>query len=185
MTLSRFSEYCFLTLSAIDKQDMLSAHKKKQSIIFLNNIRFADVKALVEYMYQGEVNVSQDQLPRFLAAAESLKIKGLADKSNKELHLPSQTDNITNQKSDINHVSPQKKRKVSSTPVSSSHRTVPSNFVKPTPVRRRKTAVSVPASPQMLSELIEHEDNFISVSMKSEEDICPEELPENIWTPKV
>ena len=37
----------------------------------------------------------------------------------------------------------------------------------------------------MLSELIEHEDNFISVSMKSEEDICPEELPENIWTPKV
>ena len=77
MTLSRFSEYCFLTLSAIDKQDMLSAHKKKQSIIFLNNIRFADVKALVEYMYQGEVNVSQDQLPRFLAAAESLKIKGI------------------------------------------------------------------------------------------------------------
>ena len=27
-------------------------------------------------MYTGEVNVTQEQLPRFLAAAEILKIKG-------------------------------------------------------------------------------------------------------------
>lgn len=38
---------------------------------------FADLKALVEYMYQGEVNVTQDQLPSFLAAADALRIKGI------------------------------------------------------------------------------------------------------------
>ena len=27
-------------------------------------------------MYKGEVNVSQEQLPKFLAAAEALQIKG-------------------------------------------------------------------------------------------------------------
>ena len=38
---------------------------------------YTDLKALVDYMYKGEVNVAQDQLPRFLAAAEILKIKGI------------------------------------------------------------------------------------------------------------
>lgn len=37
---------------------------------------FEDLQALVDYMYIGEVNVSQEQLPRFLATAEALKIKG-------------------------------------------------------------------------------------------------------------
>jgi len=57
-------------------QDVLSIHDSKQAYIFLNNIAFDDLHALVEYMYRGEVNVSQEQLPRFIAAAEALKIKG-------------------------------------------------------------------------------------------------------------
>ena len=59
-------------------QDALSSSQdNKQAYIFLNNIAFDDLQALVTYMYKGEVNVSQDQLPRFLAAAEALKIKGI------------------------------------------------------------------------------------------------------------
>lgn len=34
---------------------------------------------MLEYMYRGEVNVSQEQLDSFLKVAESLKIKGLTD----------------------------------------------------------------------------------------------------------
>lgn len=36
---------------------------------------------MMEYMYRGEVNISQDQLGAFLKAAESLQIKGLTDNS--------------------------------------------------------------------------------------------------------
>jgi len=172
----QFIEVHRLVLCACSQyfEDMLSHHKKKQSIVFLNNIRFADVRALVEYMYQGEVNVSQDQLPRFLAAAESLKIKGLADKANQQIIPPSLSEHITNQKPEANSVNSNKKRKISS-----SSRTYANNLRKPTPVRRQKTATSIPASSQMSTEVSEHEDNFISVSMKSEED-----LPENVWIPK-
>ena len=35
--------------------------------------------AILEFMYAGEVNVAQDQLPAFLKTAERLKVKGLAE----------------------------------------------------------------------------------------------------------
>jgi hypothetical protein len=34
--------------------------------------------AILNFMYKGEVNVNQDDLQLFLAAAEELKIKGLS-----------------------------------------------------------------------------------------------------------
>lgn len=34
---------------------------------------------MMDYMYRGEVNVSQDQLAALLKAAESLQIKGLSE----------------------------------------------------------------------------------------------------------
>lgn len=32
---------------------------------------------MIDYMYEGEVNISQDQLPSFLKAAASIQLKGL------------------------------------------------------------------------------------------------------------
>merc|ERR1711978_285955 len=37
------------------------------------------LSAILEFMYAGEVNVAQDQLPAFLKTAERLKVKGLAE----------------------------------------------------------------------------------------------------------
>ena len=59
---------------------MLSNQSDKQAFIFLKDVKFADLKALVDYMYKGEVNVAQDQLASFLQTAEALDIKGLAYK---------------------------------------------------------------------------------------------------------
>jgi BTB/POZ domain len=57
----------------------LSQHWDKQAVVFLKDVKFDQLQALVDYMYRGEVNVSQDQLAAFLNTAEALKIKGLAD----------------------------------------------------------------------------------------------------------
>lgn len=60
-------------------QELLSTHWDKQAVVFLKDVKFDHLQALVDYMYRGEVNVSQDQLAAFLNTAEALKIKGLAD----------------------------------------------------------------------------------------------------------
>lgn len=47
----------------------------------------------MDYMYRGEVNISQDQLAALLKAAESLQIKGLSDSrggGNNSTNMPSQ-----------------------------------------------------------------------------------------------
>lgn len=48
---------------------------------------------MMDYMYRGEVNISQDQLAALLKAAESLQIKGLSDSrggNNNSTNTPSQ-----------------------------------------------------------------------------------------------
>lgn len=42
-------------------------------------MKYQELKAMMDYMYRGEVNISQDQLGALLKAAESLQIKGLSD----------------------------------------------------------------------------------------------------------
>ncbi|KAK8770968.1 hypothetical protein V5799_025789 [Amblyomma americanum] len=45
-------------------------------------MRYMDLKAIVEFMYRGEVNVSQDNFTALLKTAESLKVIGLAGVTN-------------------------------------------------------------------------------------------------------
>ncbi|KAL1130639.1 hypothetical protein AAG570_011881 [Ranatra chinensis] len=48
-------------------------------IVILKDIKWPELKAVVEFMYRGEINVSQEQIGPLLKVAESLKIRGLAD----------------------------------------------------------------------------------------------------------
>jgi len=73
-------------------EEMLSYQSDKHAIIFLKDVKFVDLKALVDYMYKGEVNVAQDQLSSFLNTAEALNVKGLAYKDDaSESTLPSKS----------------------------------------------------------------------------------------------
>ena len=47
--------------------------------LYLTLFLFQHLTAILEFMYAGEVNVAQDQLPAFLKTAERLKVKGLAE----------------------------------------------------------------------------------------------------------
>ena len=51
-------------------------------VIIFRNVKFDDLDALVNFMYQGEVNVLQDQLASFLTTAELLEVQGLTDGGN-------------------------------------------------------------------------------------------------------
>ncbi|XP_025421360.1 longitudinals lacking protein, isoforms A/B/D/L-like isoform X46 [Sipha flava] len=58
---------------------LLSQHYEKHPIVILKDVKFQELKSMMDYMYRGEVNISQDKLSTFLKAAESLQIKGLTD----------------------------------------------------------------------------------------------------------
>jgi len=58
---------------------LLEENPSKHPIIILKDVPFSHLQAILEYMYAGEVNVSQADLPAFLKTAERLKVKGLAE----------------------------------------------------------------------------------------------------------
>lgn len=45
----------------------------------MRDVEFEHLQSLLEFMYAGEVNISQAELPTFLRTAESLQIRGLTD----------------------------------------------------------------------------------------------------------
>nr|XP_032527700.1 protein bric-a-brac 1-like isoform X2 [Danaus plexippus plexippus] len=53
----------------------------RHPIIIMRDIKYCDLKAVVDFMYRGEINVSQDQITALLKVAEMLKIRGLTDVS--------------------------------------------------------------------------------------------------------
>ncbi|XP_023313330.1 longitudinals lacking protein, isoforms H/M/V isoform X21 [Trichogramma pretiosum] len=60
-------------------EGLLSEHYDKHPVFILKDVKFVELKAMMDYMYRGEVNISQNQLTALLKAAESLQIKGLSD----------------------------------------------------------------------------------------------------------
>ncbi len=88
----RFLRAHRLVLSACSPllRDMLSSRPQDRragyscgsqpGMIFLHNVRYRDAVAILNFMYQGEVNVNQEDLQAFLAAAEDLRIRGLSDR---------------------------------------------------------------------------------------------------------
>ncbi|XP_049794726.1 protein bric-a-brac 1-like isoform X2 [Schistocerca nitens] len=58
-------------------EKMLVNNPCQHPIIFMKDMKHWEVQALVDFMYKGEVNVSQDELNSLLEAAEALQIRGL------------------------------------------------------------------------------------------------------------
>lgn len=50
-------------------------------MIVLQDVAFADLDALVEFIYHGEVNVHQRNLTSFLKTAEVLRVSGLTQQT--------------------------------------------------------------------------------------------------------
>ena len=63
-------------------RSMLSRATHPEPMIFLHGVGAEEMEAILTFMYEGQVNVNQEDLAGFLAAAEELRIRGLSDKSN-------------------------------------------------------------------------------------------------------
>ncbi|KAI4458069.1 btb domain transcription factor [Holotrichia oblita] len=60
---------------------ILSQYEEKDPILIMKDVKYVDIKCLVEFMYKGEINVDHCHLATLLKTAEELRIKGLAEVS--------------------------------------------------------------------------------------------------------
>jgi len=58
-------------------RNILRRHKHQNPLLYLKGVKYTDLQYVLNFMYQGEVNVAQEELNSFLAAAEDLGVKGL------------------------------------------------------------------------------------------------------------
>ena len=58
-------------------QDVLKMNKHPHPIIYMRGLKYDDLVAIVDFIYNGEANVYQENLDSFLLLAEELKLKGL------------------------------------------------------------------------------------------------------------
>uniref|UniRef100_A0ABD2WJ71 BTB domain-containing protein n=1 Tax=Trichogramma kaykai TaxID=54128 RepID=A0ABD2WJ71_9HYME len=76
-------------------KELFKTNPCKHPIIFMRDVEFEHLQSLLEFMYAGEVNISQAELPTFLRTAESLQIRGLTDsQGNQHNEKYSRTNNI-------------------------------------------------------------------------------------------
>ncbi|XP_059487092.1 sex determination protein fruitless-like isoform X4 [Neocloeon triangulifer] len=62
-------------------KDLFKENPCQHPVIIFRNVTFDDLMALVDFMYNGEVNVEQEQLASFLNTAELLQVQGLTNSS--------------------------------------------------------------------------------------------------------
>lgn len=54
----------------------------RHPVVVLKDVRYAEIQAILEYMYKGEVSITQEEVEPLLKVAEALKVKGLVGENN-------------------------------------------------------------------------------------------------------
>ena len=57
-------------------RNILRRNPHQHPLLYLKGVKHKELVAVLNFMYQGEVNVAQEELNSFLAVAEELKVKG-------------------------------------------------------------------------------------------------------------
>ncbi|KAG5334944.1 LOLAL protein, partial [Acromyrmex charruanus] len=63
-------------------RELFKGNTCKHPIVILKDVNYRDLSAILHFMYQGEVNIKQEDIASFLKVAEVLQIKGLTTDSN-------------------------------------------------------------------------------------------------------
>lgn len=79
-------------------KELFRANPGDHPIVILPDVSYSSLQSLLEFMYQGEVSVSQDEIPAFMKVAETLKVKGLTENENSR-DSPTNTNGINDRNS--------------------------------------------------------------------------------------
>lgn len=60
-------------------KELFRVNPCKHPIVILQGVSYEALKNLLQFMYQGEVSVTQEEIPAFMKVAETLKVKGLTE----------------------------------------------------------------------------------------------------------
>jgi len=58
-------------------RNILRRNPHQHPLLYLKGVKYKELLSVLNFMYQGEVNVAQEELNSFLAVAEDLRVKGL------------------------------------------------------------------------------------------------------------
>ncbi|XP_076622552.1 uncharacterized protein LOC143342492 isoform X2 [Colletes latitarsis] len=62
-------------------------------VIILKDMKYTEIESLLQFMYQGEINIKQEDLSTFLKVAQTLQIRGLATEDTSSTKTFSNCDN--------------------------------------------------------------------------------------------
>ncbi|XP_071522262.1 uncharacterized protein [Panulirus ornatus] len=138
-------------------RNLLKQNPCQHPIIILRDVAYVDMSALLSFVYQGEVYVSQDRLTTFLRTAEMLHIKGLTEQNQQQSHIAAhqlQRDQgglVNKVVSSLGAVAVQgpSSPRLRSTPSPTSHVLQQPSHISPPPKKRRPTSsptLSLPVS---------------------------------------
>ena len=65
-------------------RELFKGNSCKHPIVILKDVNYRDLSAMLHFMYQGEVNIKQEDIASFLKVAETLQIKGLTNESDEK-----------------------------------------------------------------------------------------------------
>ncbi|XP_018334673.2 broad-complex core protein isoforms 1/2/3/4/5-like, partial [Agrilus planipennis] len=133
-------------------KELFRVNPCKHPIVILQDVNYSALKNLLQFMYYGEVSVSQEEIPIFMRVAETLKVKGLTDTGSNGFLERMTTEHIETRPAERHH-KPSKKiiKHVQSRSTESPHSSYSSHpsesprLVKspePTPVKRKFTEES-------------------------------------------
>merc|ERR1719186_690256 len=66
-------------------KNILKLNPQSHPLIFLTDVNFSYLLKILDFMYQGEVYIDQQELTDFLNAANDLKVKGLTEDALKDV----------------------------------------------------------------------------------------------------
>ncbi|XP_021914810.1 broad-complex core protein isoforms 1/2/3/4/5-like isoform X3 [Zootermopsis nevadensis] len=69
-------------------KELFKVNPCKHPIVILKDVGHKELVAILQFMYQGEVNVQQEDLATFLKTAELLQIKGLTENDSPATNTP-------------------------------------------------------------------------------------------------